>query len=574
MFLRSLFFLLLFMVSGSWAGLLSGVLGTHSGGVPTAADVFSVHTSTQGSVLHVAIDIDACCYLYQQRFHADPQGTVTLQPIQFRSIAQHKNDPDFGMVDVFHHALIADIPFQGQGAVALHWQGCNERIGICYPPQSRTISVRAEPAAKALPAHWSHQLGVYYLGGLAMALTPCIWPMLPILAGIIARQPGTTRRSQMGLSLSYVLGTAFSYGLIGALFAWLGHGINLAAWFQKPVWLISMAAIFVLLALSLFDLYTLRLPTSLSNRIDQLSRQQRVGSFSGTFMMGALAALVVSPCVSAPLAAALVLVSQLGLVLAGFSALFVLGLGIGTPLLIFGISQAHFMPKAGSWMKGVQAAFGVALLATAVNILSRLMPDWLSILLYSSLLIGSGVSLGAFEAADWGWPRTLKALGLILVLLGTLGILKSWQQFGTADQGTTPLAPASFLNSAAHPGPMTTFMPEVTVRSLQQLQAVLQNDQDRPIMLDFWASWCISCRELEHQVLDQPAMLERLNHLHRIRVDVSASSAASNQLLNQYQLVGPPALVLLDAHLQMHTPARSGVVPAEQLNHDLDQLGL
>ncbi len=556
MLMVRLCFFLLLMLRVSWAGLAGSPL--------TAVDVFKVQTSIQGSVLHVDIHIDDCCYLYLQRFYADPQKSVQLQPIRFLTQAIHKDDPDFGPVDIFHHALIADIPFQGQGSVMLHWQGCNERMGICYPPQNRFVLLKAEPVAKSLPPEFLHQLGIYYLGGLAMSLTPCIWPMLPILAGIIARQPGSTRRSRIRLSLSYVLGTAFSYGLLGALFAWFGHGINLAAWFQKPVWLITMASIFVILALSLFDLYTLRLPSGLSNRIDQLSRRQRLGSLSGTFVMGALAALIVSPCVSAPLAAALVMVSQLGIILAGFSALFVLGLGIGTPLLIFGAFQAHFMPKAGSWMKGVQAIFGIALLATAVNLLARLMPDWLSVFLYSVLLVGSGVSLGAFDSAAWGWPRTLKALGLILALLGALGVMKAWQQFWSMSDRTPGTAVS--LNQPA------LFIPEQTVTTPEQLQSVLTQDKGRPILLDFWASWCVSCKELEHQVLDQPAMLERLNHLHRIRVDVSSSSDASTQLLNQYQLVGPPALVLLDAGLQRRTPARSGIVTTDQLNQDLDQV--
>ena len=563
-----------------WLVLLVLPLQAFSGQILTAQQAYQIQTQQQGAVLHVHARIAPDCYLYRDRFRVKSVSSALHSgtPV-FLTIPLLKDDPEFGKVAVFHRQMDVDIPFEGQGALLLGWQGCNERVGLCYPPQTLLVAVKAAAAtatAQAVPrppeSHrslmfWLYRLLEFYLGGLAMSLTPCVWPMVPILSGIIARQsgsgqtvPGRTQRSL--LSLSYVLGTACSYGLLGAVFSGMGQRISLALWFQTPLWLIGMSLIFIALALSLFGFYSLRLPAVLNNALDTWSRRQRLGSLAGTFMMGVLAALVVSPCVSAPMAAALMYVSQVGNVFLGFLALFILGLGIGTPLFLLGVSEAQWLPRAGAWMQGVQAALGVGLLATAVNLLARLLPEFYEWGLYGLLLIGSGVALGALEAADYGWPRVRKAAGIALLLIGGFSVLQAWTLWlgphTAATSGNTMRATS------------TGIAPAAVVSTPAELQAMLERYRGQEILLDFWARWCISCQEIEHEVLVVPAVQQRLQQRLLLRVDVTQRTAETDALLQQFQIPGPPALILLNAEGQVRRPWLNGAVSAQALINYLD----
>ncbi|NNM51120.1 MAG: protein-disulfide reductase DsbD [Pseudomonadales bacterium] len=523
----------------------------------TAAQAFTVTTTAQPGHLLIHFHITDGCYLYQKRMSFTPlDHSLSAGNPKFMLPPDTKDDPEFGRVQVYHHDVDVDLPVQGQGKLHLSWQGCNEKIGICYPPQTRDIDVNST-VTPPVSARSMEKLIPFYLGGLAMALTPCVWPMIPILSGIIARQHSRRRRDSVLLSLSYVLGTASSYALLGGVFAWLGHSINLAAWFQQPFWIITLAIIFVLLSLSLFDIYELRLPSALSNRLDNLSRHQRAGSLTGTFLMGGLAALVVSPCISAPLAGAMIFVSSLGSVLWGTLLLFVLGLGLGTPLMLLGVTQAQILPRSGAWMQGVKAAFGVAMLATSLYLLSRILPAPITGLLAGALAIGSGVALGGLEPAAYGWPRTLKALGLILILVGGIWMTQSlWE-------GTSPSLPS---NAASSPPAMQSM---VVVHNPQELDQALHAALGHPVMLDLWASWCISCQHLQHEVLDTPAMQQRLTGLKLIRLDVSASGPGSDALLQRFNLPGPPALLFLDSQGRSVAPALVGEITQQAIDQVL-----
>ncbi len=516
----------------------------------TASQAFQVSSSKQPGHLLLDVHIDDCCYLYLQRwtFHASPQ--VHLGAAHFDPAPSHKLDPDLGSVEVFHHAVHIDLPTQGQGWVDVGWQGCNERLGICYPPQQRRLSISAsdaEPVARP----WTHLLS-FYLGGLGLALTPCVLPMIPILAGLLARSG--RRRDQVLSSFAYVIGSASSYAFIGALFAWLGHSLDVAAWFASPFWHIGLALVFIALALSLFDVYHLRLPAAVNQRLDGWSRRQQAGSLIGAYLMGVLAALIVSPCVSAPMAGALIYVTGLGQPLWGALLLFTLGLGLGTPLLLLGLGESRLLPRAGPWMHAVRIIFGVGMLIVALQLLQTLLPARYFLLAYAFLAIACGSALGAFEAAVTGWPRLWKAVGLFLSLIGVIWTVGAFA--GGSD--------------LAHPWPRqaeaasATNAPLVSVHTPAALQQALQAAHGQRVMLDVWASWCLSCRHFEEDVLAQSDVQAALQGSRVIRVDVSTAGADSDALLQELHIPGPPALFFYDAAGQRQGDALFGEVTRAQ----------
>ena len=515
----------------------------------TADQAFQVSSSEQPGHLQLDVQIDDCCYLYLQRwtFHASPQ--VHLGTAHFDPAPTTKIDPDLGKVAVFHHALHIDLPVQGQGSVDVGWQGCNERLGICYPPQHRRLPIEdnGASAAVAASAPWSHLLS-FYLGGLGLALTPCVLPMIPILAGLLAR--GGRRRDQIIASGAYVLGSASSYAGIGALFAWLGHSLDVAAWFASPFWHVSLAVIFIGLALSLFDVYHLHLPAALHQRLDGWSRRQQAGSVIGAYVMGVLAALIVSPCVSAPMAGALIYVTDLGQPFWGGLLLFTLGLGLGTPILLLGFGESRLLPRAGPWMHAVRIVFGVGMLIVALQLLQPLLPALYLLLAYALLAIACGSALGAFEGAAAGWPRLWKAVGLFLSLIGIVWVIGAFAGGRDLTHPWPQQAPARRTPGASM----------ISVQTPAALQQALQAARGQRVMLDVWASWCLSCRHFEEDVLAQNDVQMALQGIQVIRVDVSAAGADSDALLQELHIPGPPALFFYDTQGQAQGDALFGEV--------------
>ncbi len=516
----------------------------------SADQAFAVSSQLDGGQLHMDVHIDDCCYLYQQRF-AFKSEQVQLGAAHFDHPASIKQDPDLGAVPVFHHQVQIDVPVQGQGQVVFTWQGCNERLGICYPPQQKRLTI-SRPGARP----WSRLLP-FYLGGLGLAFTPCVLPMIPILAGLLAS--GQRRRERLLATVAYVLGSASSYALLGGGFALLGHSLNVAAWFAQPLWHIGMALIFVMLALSLFDIYQLALPASLAQTLDGWSRRQQAGSVVGAYIMGALAALIVSPCVSAPMAGALIYVTQLGEVFWGALLLFVLGLGLGTPLLILGWGESRLLPKAGPWMHAVRAVFGVGMLVVALQLLQPLLLPLYFMLACALLALGCASALGAFDSAAAGWPRLWKSLGILLALLAA-----AWT-FGALAGGQDLEHPWP----AAHPASAAASLPRSSVNSPMQLQQALLAARGQKVMLDVWASWCISCRHFEHEVLDQAEVQEALQGMQLIRVDVSAAGPDSDALLQELHIPGPPAVFFVDRQGQFSGAPVLGEVSPQAFLHTL-----
>ncbi|WP_162617947.1 protein-disulfide reductase DsbD [Salinicola halophilus] len=380
-------------------------------------------------------------------------------------------------------------------------------------------------------------LGIFFLAGLGLTLTPCVLPMMPILASIIVGQNAGRRRA-LGLSLSYVAGMAVTFTALGTLMGVFGASLNLQARLQSPWVLLPLALLFTLFAVAMFGAFDLRLPRALSQRADAWQDRLKRSGPLGLAVTGALSVLVVSPCISAPLAGALVFISTTGDTLGGALALLALALGMGLPLVLVGGFGARWLPRAGAWMNGVKTLFGVALLAVAIWLLARLLSDPLTLVLWGTLSLGIAMALGALDTrTPDGWPRVRQALGWLAL---AWGVALVW---GGAQGNHDPLRPlAGAETPTSTPSSRLDFE---TVTTPAQLDAALQAayDAGRPVMVDVSADWCISCQVMEHRVFPAPSVAGRLADFVLIRADVTANSDASRALLSRYDLFGPPGLL-------------------------------
>ena len=509
-------------------------------------------------------------YLYRHRFDftlKDPEaatlGVPELPP------GKDKVDEYFGAVEVYYHRAQARVPIRdarGPLEVGISYQGCAE-AGLCYPPERRWVVVDAAFSAPAAPATESAPatgapateeqqlatalaerglllaMALFFLGGIGLAFTPCVLPMVPILSSIIVGDTETpTRWRAFSLSLAYVLGMAFTYAAVGTLMGLFGASLNLQAALQSPPVLIVFAALFVLLSLAMFGFYELRLPQRWQNALDALGGRVGGGKHLGVLVMGALSALVVSPCVSAPLAGALIYISASQDAVLGAAALLALGLGMGVPLLIIGSSGGHLLPRAGAWMNAVKAVFGVGLLAVAIWLLERVVPGPVSLALWAALLIGSGAYLGGLDAAaKAGWGNLRKAAGFAAAIYGVLLVI------GAASGANDPLRPLQNFTAApsAEEGGEMQWR---AVGSLADVRAEIDAGADagRLTLLDLYADWCISCKIMERSVFPVPVVASRLAEFHLLRADVTANDAKDKELLNAFGLFGPPSLVFFD----------------------------
>jgi thioredoxin:protein disulfide reductase len=390
---------------------------------------------------------------------------------------------------------------------------------------------------------------LFFVAGLLLSLTPCVLPMVPILSSIIVGQgESVTRWRGFTLALAYALGMALLYTALGVAAGLLGEG--LAAWLQKPWVLASFAALLVLLSLSMFGLYELQLPSALRDGLSSRGDRMRGGQYAGVFAMGGISALVVSPCVAAPLAAALLHISQTGDAVLGGLALFVLAMGMSVPLLLVGASAGALLPRAGAWMEQVKHVFGLLLIAVAIYTVQPVLAPLAAMAAWGALLIVGGASLGAFEPVaagkNAGIARVVKGVGLVLALLGAL------QFVGIASGARDPAQPLARLAQAragAGGAAATAFDsgPHFDrVISVADLDQRLQS-AGRPVMLDFYADWCVSCKEMEAQTFVDPAVHAKLDKALLLRADVTANSDDDRALLKRFHLFGPPGLIFFDA---------------------------
>ena len=550
-----------------------------------------IERSGEDGSLVLEFDIEPGYYLYRDRFGITPLtpgvalGAPRLPP------SEAKDDPEFGVVEVYKEDLVVTVPLAEAppGATLIEtevrYQGCAED-GICYPPIKKTVGFSPRATASLSDPDGSHaalapsdriarELGerslsmtlLSFLGlGLLLALTPCVLPMVPILSGIIVgqRQPVSTGRA-LTLSTTYVVAMAATYALAGIAAGLLGA--NLQAAFQKPAVIVAFAGVFVVLALSMFGFYEIQLPAALQSRLDRLSRRQASGTYVGVAAMGVLSAIIVGPCVAPPLAGALTYIGQTGSAFVGGSALFALGLGMGLPLIAVGASAGALLPRAGAWMKRVQQLFGVVFLGVAVWFLERILPGPVTLVLWAGLLLGSAVSLGALARTERtaSTPTRLgQALGLLCLVYGAVLVV------GAAAGARDPFAPlAPFAGGGSEAAPELPFLP---VKSAADVERRIEAAVGRPVVLDFYADWCVECKHLERETFTTPAVSRRLAGMTLLRADVTANDEIDRALLANYGLYGPPAVLFFRDGVEVRAQRLVGFVGPRDFEAILDSL--
>ena len=555
---------------------------------------------TADHTLQAAFTVVPGYYLYRDKVKLSvsaPNG-VAVEPIVFPP-ADEKDDPNFGRMYVYHHDFVATAKLLGLAdttteiTVEASFQGCNEAQGICYPPidVSQTLKIGAAASASAPAPEGtdgavdSSETGkiaallkggnfwwvvVSFFGfGLLLALTPCVFPMIPILSGIIVGQGhGVTKRKGFMLSFAYVQGMAITYALAGIAAALSGTLISNAL--QNPWALGAGAAIFVALALSMFGFYELQLPSFLQSRFTEASNRVKGGNLAGVFVMGALSALIVGPCVAAPLAGALLYIGQTGDLLLGGASLYSLALGMGVPLLLIGLSAGALLPRAGGWMEAVKKFFGVLLLAVAIWLISPMISELAQMLTWATLLIVSGIFMRAIDplaANAGGWQRFWKGIGLIILSAG-LALL-----VGALGGGRDPLQPLAIYKAggAGAAAQETAHLNFQRVKSVAELEQAVAAAAGKPVMLDFYADWCVSCKEMERFTFSDPQVQAKLKDVVLLQADVTANSADDKALLKRFGLFGPPGLIFFDANGKEQAYRVVGYEPPEKFLQSLTQ---
>jgi thiol:disulfide interchange protein DsbD len=513
-------------------------------------------------------------YLYRHTFEFSVDGApgVTLLPVDMPE-GEHKTDEFFGEIQVYHQQVATDLNLQRAGGEAvpvtlvMKYQGCAER-GVCYPPVSKSFDLLLPAAATMTsgstpPARLSEQdaiaqrltegrslttLLAFFGFGLLLAFTPCVFPMIPILSSIIVGQGETiTARRGFVLSLVYVLAMALTYTAAGVLAGTFGE--NLQAAFQNPWILSAFAAVFVLLSLSMFGFYELQMPAFVQGRLTEISNRQKGGHLGGVAIMGFLSALIVGPCVAAPLAGALIYIGQTGDAVLGGLALFALSLGMGAPLIAIGTGAGKLLPRAGKWMDTIKAVFGVLLLAVAIWMLERILPPAITLAMWAALLILSSIYLKALDGLPVeasGWERLWKGVGIVSLVYGILLLI------GAASGARDPLQPLGNIMAsrggvaeAAVADAHLPFQPIKTIADLERELAIARQ-QGKPVMVDFYADWCVSCKEMEKYTFAKPQVQRALQDTVLLQADVTANDDADKALLKRFRLIGPPSILFFD----------------------------
>ncbi|WP_349572513.1 protein-disulfide reductase DsbD [Azotobacter salinestris] len=566
--LLPLLLLLLLLALPAAAGLFDSRPSSTLGGLDNRGDFLPVREAFRLSLVDstpqaVTLRFVAAegYYLYRQRlqFRSETSG-VALGEARLPD-GVRKSDEYFGETEVYYGVLDVELPLDNPDgrpfALQVGYQGCADK-GLCYPPETERLQIGAAgaPAAGAvLPAGapgWSwRELALFFLAGLGLTFTPCVLPMLPILSGVVLRGEIGGARG-FALSLAYVLPMAACFAVLGALMGLFGAELNLQARLQSSWVLVPFAAFFGLFALAMFGVFELRLPQALAAPLERLAGNTRGGSLWGAAVLGVLSSLLVSPCVSAPLAGALLYISSSGDALGGGLKLFALGLGMGAPLVLFATGGGALLPKSGPWMLAVRNAFGVLLLAVAVWLLERVLPGPLALALWGLLAGGVAVFLGALEFTAKSHRQKLGQLaGLVLLVYA----LASWT--GALRGESDPLRPLGGTSLSAAPAAQAAGAWQ-TLSTPEALDAALAEAKNaaQPLLLDWYADWCISCKVIEREVFAAPQVAAQLGGYRLIRFDITAGTPAQRALLDRYRLFGPPAIQFFAADGTEHEALR------------------
>lgn len=513
-------------------------------------------------------------YLYRERIQLMPAGEAAKITLP---AGETKNDPNFGQQQVFHHDTLAEVTFVGTAPSTLQvrYQGCSEK-GLCYPPQTKLLTLsnsasvspgnplsmapatrgnedNDEFSGKLLSSgHWWQIVAGFFGAGLLLAFTPCMFPMIPILSGIIVgKNAHVSRGKAFTLSLAYTLGMCLTYTLAGVAAGLSGQLLSNAL--QTPAALIVGALIFVVLSFSMFGFYELKLPSAVESYFFNWSNRFKGGHLLSDFLMGAISALIISPCVAAPLAGALLYISQTRDVTLGAMALFSLSLGMGVPLLLIGASAGTILPKAGEWMNAVRRLFGVLMLGVAIWIVSPIIPVAVQLLLWAAICIVPAIYLRAIDplpATASNVERVFKGFAVILMLYGIALLI------GALSGARSPLQPLqNLMVASAH---NTQPLPFKRVHSVQELQQIVNAAHGKPIMLDFYADWCVSCKEYEQFVFSDRQVQAALEGVVLLQADVTANREEDAALLKHFELFGPPGIVFFNAQGQTLQPIIKG----------------
>ncbi|MGL6415933.1 protein-disulfide reductase DsbD [Aeromonas veronii] len=540
----------------SGADLLSS-LGIEANAKPKFLQVdeaFQIESEQRGDQLLLTLHIADDYYLYRHSLRFKGNNLTFSEPTLPEG-TEHEDD-FFGKTRVYYQQVSIAVPLKEVGenaALRVRYQGCTD--GLCYPPTDKLIDVAplvtattastAETAQSVAPVSQQDQLAAalghqgfwlsivaFFALGLGLAFTPCVFPMYPILTGIIA---GAGHRLSTGraflLSFVYVQGMAVTYTLLGLVVA--SAGLKFQAALQHSYVLIALSVMFVLLALSMFGLYTLQLPSSLQTRLSGLSNRQQGGSVVGVAIMGMISGLVCSPCTTAPLSGALIYVAQSGDLWLGGAALYALSLGMGLPLLLLGTSGGKLLPKAGAWMDVIKQLFGFALLAVPILLLSRLWSDQVTTLAW----LGWGLLLCGYlyhhnQHQPHSVAKSVRGFVLLLAMISAVVVGKDLLQ---------PAPPAAITADASQTAPQF-----IRIKTLDDLKVQLAAARGKPVLLDLYADWCVACKEFEHKTFSDPAVRERFGQMVLLQADVTANDDADIELLNGLNVLGLPTLIFFD----------------------------
>jgi len=540
-----------------------------------AEDAFAFnHVINTDGQLEVNWTIANDYHLYQDKIKVSViEGSATVGALALPQ-AKLIDDELFGKTMVYHGNVSAQLPISqiaGNAIIQIEYQGCSAASGVCYPPVKKQIPVDASSINTDAPASAGSAqiatatvtsdnqlsesdqiadtlknssvwivIATFFIFGLLLSLTPCVFPMIPILSSIIVGQGDqlTTRRAFV-MSLVYVLAMSVTYTVAGVLAGVFGE--NLQAAFQNP-WIIgSFVAIFILLAFSMFGFYELQLPSKLQSKLTNLSNSQQGGTLTGVAIMGFLSALIVGPCVAPPLAGALIYIGQTGDALLGGTALFAMSMGMGLPLLLLGTSAGKLLPRAGAWMDNVKAVFGVMLIGIAIWMAERIVPAEVTMMSWALLFMVSAIYLGAFESTSEksGWLKLTKGLGLALFLYGAMIFT------GLLGGSTHMFQPLKIFQGGGTVGAVQSEKLQfTTIKSIEDLDTEIA--KGKPIMLDFYADWCVSCKEMEMLTFTDSGVHAALTGVTLLKADVTANDDIDKALMKKFGIIGPPAILFFN----------------------------
>lgn len=508
-------------------------------------------------------------YLYQKDFKMTvikPAHAILGEPLYPSNTELFKTT--LGTFSVYAGTLTLPIPViqsdQKSLVLQVHYQGC-AKSGYCYPPTTKTVLINLagnylqpvyalnidiapttqttveNPFEKLFNGHSLFLLIIGFLSfGILLSFTPCVLPMIPILSGMIVGKEKMSHTHAFLISLFYVLGMSLMYALVGILFGVIGA--NIAVLFQKPEIIAAFSALFILMALSLFGLFTLQLPEKWRATASTLSQHQKRGTYVGAFFMGVLSTLILSPCVTPPLVAALSFISQTGDAILGGVALFAMGIGMGAPLLLIGLMGPKILPKSGEWMNVVKNMAGVLLLAVAIFMLQRIVPEIIAMMLWIGLCIGVAIYLGAFSSAVSVSAWIKKIIGLLFLGVSVLLAINLY-----------------------HNGTQSSSLSFQAVHSIEDVEKALKKaPQNKTVMLDFYADWCIACKELDNITFENNEIKAKLSQFVLLRADITKNSAENQILMQQYNVIAPPTILFFKEGKEIPNSRVIGYQPPEK----------